>query len=242
MVTKRAYCRKVVQIAAPSRRAQAGRPLPQDCSRRDAARGGFIGGFPMRPLPDFVTFTPRTAPAAATCSMAGAASPPLWLRRDGRPRARVHGTLREEKRERRGDPRQLYNFQDRGERDVALRPEMTPTLARMVIAKERAYRKPMKWFQHVELLPLRAPAEGTPARVHPVQRRPHRRRLDRRGRGVRRAHDRPPARVRLHEGRLRHPPQRPPGVARFPHRARRGPTRKPCSRSSTRSSASPRSR
>jgi histidyl-tRNA synthetase len=41
---------------------------------------------------------------------------------------------------------QLYNFQDRGERDVALRPEMTPTLARMVIAKERAYRKPMKWF------------------------------------------------------------------------------------------------
>lgn len=41
---------------------------------------------------------------------------------------------------------QLYQFQDRGERQVALRPEMTPTLARMVIAKERAYRKPMKWF------------------------------------------------------------------------------------------------
>ncbi len=41
---------------------------------------------------------------------------------------------------------QLYNFRDRGERDVALRPEMTPTLARMVIAKERAYRKPLKWF------------------------------------------------------------------------------------------------
>jgi histidyl-tRNA synthetase len=41
---------------------------------------------------------------------------------------------------------QLYNFKDRGERDVALRPEMTPTLARMVIAKERAYRKPLKWF------------------------------------------------------------------------------------------------
>jgi histidyl-tRNA synthetase len=41
---------------------------------------------------------------------------------------------------------QLYNFTDRGEREVALRPEMTPTLARMVIAKERAYRKPLKWF------------------------------------------------------------------------------------------------
>lgn len=41
---------------------------------------------------------------------------------------------------------QLYNFKDRGERDVALRPEMTPTLARMVIARERAYRKPLKWF------------------------------------------------------------------------------------------------
>ncbi|HEY8904013.1 MAG TPA: histidine--tRNA ligase, partial [Chthoniobacterales bacterium] len=41
---------------------------------------------------------------------------------------------------------QLYNFTDRGEREVALRPEMTPTLARMVIARERAYRKPLKWF------------------------------------------------------------------------------------------------
>ncbi len=41
---------------------------------------------------------------------------------------------------------QLYQFTDRGERDVAMRPEMTPTLARMVIAKERAYRKPLKWF------------------------------------------------------------------------------------------------
>jgi histidyl-tRNA synthetase len=41
---------------------------------------------------------------------------------------------------------QLYQFTDRGEREVAMRPEMTPTLARMVIAKERAYRKPLKWF------------------------------------------------------------------------------------------------
>jgi histidyl-tRNA synthetase len=41
---------------------------------------------------------------------------------------------------------QLYNFADKGERNVALRPEMTPTLARMVAAHERAYKKPLKWF------------------------------------------------------------------------------------------------
>jgi histidyl-tRNA synthetase len=41
---------------------------------------------------------------------------------------------------------QLYNFTDKGERAVALRPEMTPTLARMVAAHERAYKKPVKWF------------------------------------------------------------------------------------------------
>ncbi|HKQ37653.1 MAG TPA: ATP phosphoribosyltransferase regulatory subunit, partial [Verrucomicrobiae bacterium] len=41
---------------------------------------------------------------------------------------------------------QLYNFNDKGERGVALRPEMTPTLARMVAAHERNYKKPIKWF------------------------------------------------------------------------------------------------
>src|SRR6266478_5953210 len=41
---------------------------------------------------------------------------------------------------------QLYNFKDKGERDVALRPEMTPTLARMIAAHERSYKKPVKWF------------------------------------------------------------------------------------------------
>src|SRR2546430_1280772 len=41
---------------------------------------------------------------------------------------------------------QLYNFIDKGERAVALRPEMTPTLARMVAAYERSYKKPIKWF------------------------------------------------------------------------------------------------
>jgi histidyl-tRNA synthetase len=41
---------------------------------------------------------------------------------------------------------QLYNFTDKGEREVSLRPEMTPTLARMVAAYERGYKKPFKWF------------------------------------------------------------------------------------------------
>ena len=41
---------------------------------------------------------------------------------------------------------QLFDFVDKGERHVALRPEMTPTLARMVSARERDYKKPLKWF------------------------------------------------------------------------------------------------
>jgi histidyl-tRNA synthetase len=41
---------------------------------------------------------------------------------------------------------QLYNFTDKGDRAVALRPEMTPTLARMIAAHERSYKKPVKWF------------------------------------------------------------------------------------------------
>ncbi len=41
---------------------------------------------------------------------------------------------------------QLYNFEDKGGRAVALRPEMTPTVARMIAARERNYKKPIKWF------------------------------------------------------------------------------------------------
>ncbi len=41
---------------------------------------------------------------------------------------------------------QLYNFEDKGGRRLALRPEMTPTLARMVLAKGGALRLPLKWF------------------------------------------------------------------------------------------------
>jgi histidyl-tRNA synthetase len=42
--------------------------------------------------------------------------------------------------------RQLFNFKDKGDRDVTLRPEMTPTLARMVAARANALPKPIRWF------------------------------------------------------------------------------------------------
>src|SRR5882724_10676281 len=41
---------------------------------------------------------------------------------------------------------QLFNFTDKGDREVSMRPELTPTLARVVAAQERAFKKPLKWF------------------------------------------------------------------------------------------------
>ena len=46
---------------------------------------------------------------------------------------------------------QLYSFSDKGGRNVSLRPEMTPTLARMVAAKANALRKPVRWFSIPQL-------------------------------------------------------------------------------------------
>lgn len=46
---------------------------------------------------------------------------------------------------------QLYHFRDKGEREVALRPEMTPTLARMVGPKVSALKKPIRWFSIPQL-------------------------------------------------------------------------------------------
>ena len=55
---------------------------------------------------------------------------------------------------------QLYHFQDKGEREVALRPEMTPTLARMVASQHRNYRKPIKWFSLPRLFRYERPQKG----------------------------------------------------------------------------------
>src|SRR5436305_13105881 len=46
---------------------------------------------------------------------------------------------------------QLYAFADKGGRKVALRPEMTPTLARMVGARAQALKKPIRWFSIPQL-------------------------------------------------------------------------------------------
>ena len=41
---------------------------------------------------------------------------------------------------------ELYSFTDKGGREVSLTPELTPTVARMVVAKQQALSKPIKWF------------------------------------------------------------------------------------------------
>ncbi len=46
---------------------------------------------------------------------------------------------------------QLYNFEDKGGREVALRPEMTPTLARILAERSRGMAKPVRWFSIPQL-------------------------------------------------------------------------------------------
>jgi len=46
---------------------------------------------------------------------------------------------------------QLYNFRDKGDRDVALRPEMTPSLARILGERHRSMAKPIRWFSVPQL-------------------------------------------------------------------------------------------
>ena len=55
---------------------------------------------------------------------------------------------------------QLYHFKDKGDREVALRPEMTPTFARMVASQHRNYKKPIKWFSLPRLFRYERPQRG----------------------------------------------------------------------------------
>ncbi len=55
---------------------------------------------------------------------------------------------------------QLFEFKDKGEREVALRPEMTPTLARMVAARDREFKKPLKWFSVASFFRYEKPQKG----------------------------------------------------------------------------------
>ncbi len=55
---------------------------------------------------------------------------------------------------------QIYSFIDRGERNVAIRPEMTPTLARMVAQVHREQSKPLRWFSIPNLMRYEKPQRG----------------------------------------------------------------------------------
>lgn len=55
---------------------------------------------------------------------------------------------------------QLYRFTDQGGREIALRPEMTPTLARMVAARAGGLPKPIKWFSIPQLFRYERPQKG----------------------------------------------------------------------------------
>ena len=99
----------------------------------------------MQPLPGFAIFCPMTARCGTTSSRAGAKS----ARRYGF--VEWDGPVLEptELYRKKSGPEivaQLFNFTDKGEREVALRPELTPTLARVVAAHEREFKKPLKWF------------------------------------------------------------------------------------------------
>lgn len=55
---------------------------------------------------------------------------------------------------------QIYSFIDRGERNVAIRPEMTPTLARMIAQVHRESSKPLRWFSIPNLMRYEKPQRG----------------------------------------------------------------------------------
>ncbi len=55
---------------------------------------------------------------------------------------------------------QLYNFLDKGDRKIALRPEMTPTLARMIANKRQNLRFPLRWFSIPNCFRYEQPQKG----------------------------------------------------------------------------------
>jgi histidyl-tRNA synthetase len=55
---------------------------------------------------------------------------------------------------------QLYSFTDRGDREIALRPEMTPTVSRMVAARRQELAYPLRWFSIPNLWRYERPQKG----------------------------------------------------------------------------------
>jgi len=55
---------------------------------------------------------------------------------------------------------QIYSFEDRGKRNIAIRPEMTPSLARMVAQVHREEVKPLRWYSIPNLMRYEKPQRG----------------------------------------------------------------------------------
>lgn len=55
---------------------------------------------------------------------------------------------------------QMFTFTDRGDREVALRPEMTPTLARMVAGRRKSLKFPLRWFSIPNVFRYERPQRG----------------------------------------------------------------------------------
>ncbi len=55
---------------------------------------------------------------------------------------------------------QLFCFEDKAARELSMRPEVTPSLARMAAARQRDYKKPLKWFQIGPCFRYEEPQEG----------------------------------------------------------------------------------
>ena len=55
---------------------------------------------------------------------------------------------------------QTYTFTDRGEREVTLRPEMTPTVARMVAARRKDFVLPVRWYSIGNMFRYERPQKG----------------------------------------------------------------------------------
>ena len=55
---------------------------------------------------------------------------------------------------------QLYSFQDKGDRTLVIRPEMTPTLARMVASKQKELIKPICWYSIPTCMRYERPQRG----------------------------------------------------------------------------------
>ncbi len=56
--------------------------------------------------------------------------------------------------------KETYNLVDRGGRDVTLRPEMTPTISRMIAAKNREIPRPIRWYSIPNVFRYEKPQRG----------------------------------------------------------------------------------